>query len=629
MTGTRVGNQRVMNYVVHTAGWTLLAGFALVGAARMGPERLEIAALSAADVVKRPAAARPAIVFTQLAPGAKWQGAQENPVASEAFAGARIALLSPAGTVKVLSAGFHSAADPNVAWDGKTILFAARKTAASPWQIYEMNADGSGVRQVLNVPWDCRQPIHQSKIYYLDDPEPSAQISFTGTGGGTLREDGSGLAWSLYSARPDGSGLRRLTYNPSDDNDPVINEDGRILYSSWQRHTLAWGPTGRAALLGVNLDGSDVAVFASDEGRLIKRTPCVTPSRKVVFVESDQPTADGAGNLASVDLRRNLHSYKELTKPGQGLYTTPSVLGEDESLVSMRPAQGAGTFAIYRFDLKTNQSVRLYGDAQRHSIQAQALAARPMPVGRSSVVDEKEPTGKFFCLSAFTTDLPPGAVYDGTVVKRVRVLEGVPRKASEMAAGELSPYLEKRLLGEFEIEKDGSFHIQVPADIPIQIQTLDADGMALRSCAWIWVRNKAKRGCIGCHEDGELSPENRFADAVGKRGIQLTAGPEQRREVRFERDVQPILAARCSGGQCHGDGALGLKYEVLMKKYVDPAAARLSPIVWRIQGRNTARAWDKAGAGTVVKPMPPAGAAPLSAAEKRTIVEWIDTGAHK
>jgi hypothetical protein len=607
-----------MNKVVHTAGWLALAG---------------VVALGAADELQGPAAAAgPPIVFTQLAPGAKWPGAAANPAASEAFTGARIALLSPAGTVQVLSAGFYSAADPSVSWDAKKILFAGRKTAANPWQIYEMNADGSGVRQMVEVPWDCRQPIYQSKIFYLDDPEPEPQISFTGTGGNWQSEDGSAVVWSLYSARLDGSGLRRLTYNPSGDNDPVMNEDGRIVYSAWQRHTLAWGAAGRAALFGVNLDGSDVAIFAGDEGRPIKRTPCVTPSRQVVFVESDGLTPDGAGNLASVDLRRNLHSYKELTKPGAGLYMTPAVLGEDEILVSMRPAQGAGTFAIYRFDLQTNRGVKLYGDAQRQSIEAQALVARPMPVGRSSVVDEKEPTGKLFCLSAFTTDLPKGAVHDGTVVKRVRVLEGVPRRAGEKApAGELSPYLEKRLLGEFDIEADGSFHIQVPANTPIQIQTLDADGVALRSCAWIWVKNKAKRGCIGCHEDGELSPENVFSIAVGKRGIQLTNPPEQRRAVRFERDVLPIVAAKCATSACHGGEAEpALTYaELFAKKLVDPAAARLSPLVWATQGRLTTRSWDKAGTGVAGKAMPPQGAMPLSAEEKRTIVEWIDMGAHK
>ena len=603
-----------MNKVVHTA-----AGLAL-GA---------VVAFGAADALKGPG--RPPIVFTQLAGGAKWTGAETNPIAAEAFAGARISLLSPAGSVKVLTGGFQSAADASVSWDGKSILFAGRKSASDHWQIYEMKADGSGVRQVLAVPWDCRQPIYQSEIFYLDDPGPVPQLSFIGTGANWQSEDGSGPVWSLYSVRPDGSGLRRLTYNPAVDADPVMNEDGRILYSTWQRHTLAWGANGRAAIFGVNLDGSDVAVFAADEGRPIKRMPCVTPSRRVVFVESDGLTPDGAGNLASVNLRRNLHSYQELTRPGAGLYLTPTVLGDDEVLVSMRPAQGAGLYAIYRFDLKTNQGAKVYGDAQRHAVQAQAVAARTMPVGRSSVVDEKEPTGKLFCLSAYTTDLPTGVVYDGTVVKRVRVLEGVPRAAGEKAApGELSPYVVKRLLGEFDIEADGSFHIQVPANVPIQIQTVDGDGMALRSCGWIWVKNKAKRGCIGCHEDGELSPENIFADAVGKPGKDLTAAAEQRREVKFDRDVQPILKAKCAGGACHGDTASRLKYEELMgKKLVDPAAARLSPLAWSIHGHVTARTWDKANPGVAVRPMPPQGSSPLSAEERRTIVEWMDTGAHK
>ena len=125
-----------MNKVVHTAGWLALAG---------------VVALGAADELKGPAAAaRPPIVFTQLAAGAKWKGAAANPAASEAFTGARIALLSPAGAVKVLTAEFQSAADPNVSWDAKKILFAGRKTAANPWQIYEMNADGSGVRQMVD-----------------------------------------------------------------------------------------------------------------------------------------------------------------------------------------------------------------------------------------------------------------------------------------------------------------------------------------------------------------------------------------------------------------------------------------------------------------------------------------------
>jgi hypothetical protein len=602
-----------MHDLVHVAGWIWIAGLLAFGAPL---------------ALVRPVPLHPPIIYTRLAPNAKLQ---QDAGLADTFLDAHLMRMSPSGGVGDLTAGFHSAADPDVSWDGKKILFAAKKTAADLWQIYEMNADGTGASLMLKVPFNCRQPVYQSMIFYLDDPGPVPQISFVGAAG--LEAEGNlGLVWNLYSARFDGSGLRQLTYSPGRDFDPVMNEDGRLLYSSVQRHSLAYGPSGRTVILGVNLDGSDGAMFSGDEGRQFKRMPAVTPSREVVFVESDKPSHDGAGNLASVSLRRNLHSYQELTKPADGLYINPSLLGEDEILVSKRPANGQGLYSIYRFDLNTKRETKLYGDPKYHAVQARMLAAHPMPVGRSSVVDEKEPSGKLFNLGAFTSDLPQSAGYDGKLVKRVRVLEGVARKAADPApAGDLSPYLVKRVLGEFDIEADGSFHAQVPANIPIQIQTLDSNGMALRTCAWIWVKNKAKRGCIGCHEDGELSPENVFSEAVGKPPHELNVPVAQRREIRFDKDVQPIIQTKCLTGGCHtGPPAPSMHYEDLLGKgYVDPSAARLSPLVWYIYGRVTAQPWDKISGTGPLQKINPEGSTRLTSEEKRTIVEWIDTGAHR
>lgn len=602
-----------MNSVVYAAGWMAITGFV---------------ALGAPEASNRPVAARPPIVFTQVAPAAKVQADADI---AGTFLGAHLTVLGPSGAVRDLTAGFQSAADPDVSWDGKKILFAGKKAAADLWQVYEMNADGTGARPIMSVPFNCRQPVYQSMIFYLDDPRPVPQISFVGATGLEAEGD-SGVVWNLYSVRFDGTGLRQLTYNPGQDLDPVMNEDGRLLYSSLQRHSLAWGHSGRTVLLGVNLDGSDGALFCGDEGRQFKRMPTVTPSRQVVFVESDKPSPDGSGNLASVNLRRNLHSYRELTKPGGGFYVTPSLLGEDEILVSKRPASGIGLFAVYRFDLRTSGQVKLYGDPQHHALQARTLAAHPMPVGRSSVVDEKESSGKLFNLSVFTTDRSKSVGYDGNFVKRVRVLEGVARKAPDKApAGDLSPYLVKRVLGEFDIEADGSFHAQVPANTPIQIQTLDSNGIALRTCAWIWVKNKAKRGCIGCHEDGELSPENVFSEAVGKEPHELNVPTAQRCEIRFDKNVEPILKVKCMTGGCHaGPPAPSFRYEDLLGKgYVDASAARLSPLIWYIHGRVTAQFWDRVSGTGPLKKIKPEGVTRLTSEEKRTIVEWIDTGAHR
>jgi hypothetical protein len=79
----------------------------------------------------------------------------------------------------------------------------------------------------------------------------------------------------------------------------------------------------------------------------------------------------------------------------------------------------------------------------------------------------------------------------------------------------------RRLLGELDLEEDGSFNIQVPANTPIELQLIDSQGKALRSCRWLWVKNKENRGCIGCHEDGELTPENRLAKALTKPAVPL------------------------------------------------------------------------------------------------------------
>jgi len=519
--------------------------------------------------------------------------------------GDRLALLAPDGSIRVLSKDFESAADPDVSFDGKRILFAARKTASGHWNIYEMGADGSGVRQITHDLGDCRNPVYQSALFYLNDPHPIYQITFVSDVAGGL---------NLYSVRLDGSEPRRLTYTTTSSIDPFQMPDGRILFSSLH--------AGRIDLFGINLDGTDYAAFSGDQGRDIKRMACTTANRLVVFIEADRASWDGAGSVATLSLRRNLHSYRPLTKPADGLYHSPSPLPDGAVLISRRPAQGPGTHSIYRLDPETGRAELVFADPRFHSIQAKLVAPREEPDGRSTVVDEGFPDAVLYCLSVYTTDfadpswMPPGAA------KRLRVIEDVPPKSA-------TSLFHRRLLGEINLDEDGSFQIQVPANLPIQLQALDSDGLALRSCAWIWAKNKENRGCIGCHEDGERTPENLLAKALEHPANKLTLPPERRRTVDFRRDILPILAARCAN--CHATAPLPLtsadSANRSLRAYIRPSA-RTSPLIWRIYGHNTARPWDgKDVAAAPGAPMPPAGSPPLTIEEKRAIAEWIDLGA--
>jgi hypothetical protein len=77
-------------------------------------------------------------------------------------------------------------------------------------------------------------------------------------------------------------------------------------------------------------------------------------------------------------------------------------------------------------------------------------------------------------------------------------------------------------LGEIDAEKDGSFYLKVIADIPFQIQTIDDKGNIVgKPCEWIYLRPNERRGCIGCHEDHELVPENKVSQAVKQAPVNI------------------------------------------------------------------------------------------------------------
>jgi hypothetical protein len=566
--------------------------------------------------------------------------------------GARLVVLRPDGVVRVLSEGFHSAADPDVSFDGAKLLFAGQRAAGDRWNIFEMNVDGSEIRQVTQADGDCRNPSYQSTLYTIVSAKPWYQLTFVASLPETLNECGLGTAASLYSCKLDGTALRRLTFNLSSDTDPYLMPDGRLVFAGWQRARLNHGPWGRIGLFGVNIDGADYAAFCTEEGKRIKQMPCVTTKGLVVFVETDHVESHGGGSLGSVTTRRPLHSYRSVTGAEQRVFRSPAPLPDGRILVSCLSTDGQGTYGLGILDPQSGRFDPLFDDPQWHDIQAKVVAPRPEPDGRSSVVSEEDPNGKLYCLSVYTNDLKEPDLPRGSV-KRLRVLEGIPLRAGGAERHGIPALAQRRMLGEVPVAADGSFNIEVPANTPIELQILDDKGMALRRCGWIWAKNHEPRGCIGCHEDGELTPENIMVEALKRSSVKLTLPPERRRTVDFRRDVMPILAARCAA--CHSEwdapvrltkdltpalhegrpGRFNLSYESLLQgaengdgRYVHPGRARTSPLIWSLYGRNTSRPWDGvAGAGGAIAKMPPDGSEALTDEEKQTFAEWVDLGA--
>jgi len=203
----------------------------------------------------------------------------------------------------------------------------------------------------------------------------------------------------------------------------------------------------------------------------------------------------------------------------------------------------------------------------------------------------------------------------------------------------------------------GSFNVEVPANTPIQLQLLDENGVALRSCGWIWVRNHQAQGCIGCHEDGELTPTNWQVAALWDSSAKACPPPEQRTSVDFRRDLVPLIAKKCAG--CHdrqgsppilvadlgspagrdANAQARFVYEALLApdkagaaanpygKYVHPGRARTSPLIWHIWGCNLSCPWDGTAVHQSAKLIPFERSPPWSAEERQLFVTWVDLGA--
>jgi hypothetical protein len=546
------------------------------------------------------------------------------------------------------------------------VLFAGKRERTSSWRIWEMGVDGQGLRAVSPENLDARSPIHVSTLFTLNSPEPWFTTVFVGRKG-TLNDAGRASASSLYNVKLDGTELRRLTFNPNRDFDPFQMWDGRVIYAA-ERHSQQPGECdSRVGLYAIHIEGADVELYGGGLGRPIQHMPCATEGGLVIFVEPASDTQDGAGQLACIEERRPHATYRCLTRNPGELFLYPFPWRANRILVSRRSAHGSSTSGIYHFDADSGECAVLFDSPEYHDIQVVAIEPRARPDGHSTVVDPQFDFGVFYGLNCYDADARMTPHLTNGMVKRVRFIEGVLQSAASPAGIEngRGPHVLRRLIGEAPVEKDGSFNVEVPADTPLLLQTLDERGLALATCGWIWVQPKETRGCIGCHEDPERTPENEYALALRRPSNRLLLPAAQRRAISFRNEIAPLLRQHCASTDCHGGQSTPLRmpltstqptendiaraYEALMSPardtndahrswpqsgcYVDAGRARTSWLVWQLMGENTSRAWDHdlllpIDPPRAVRRMPPPGEGrPLSAEDLRTLVQWIDLGA--
>lgn len=489
----------------------------------------------------------------------------------------KLSPISPDGEVTPIT-NFVGASisDPAVSFDGLRILFSMRPSGGGNRNIYEINADGTGLRQVTSGGGHDFDPI------YL----PNGRIMFTSSRHGGMDEYNHSPAENLYTCDMDGSNIERVSFNMSDDFDPTLTADGRIVYTRWDH----FGTFNRFPLFFTNPDGSAPFHKFGPHNRNFFH-PQATPDGRLIAIESTMINED-AGPIAVLKLEQGpadpagssmqLH-WDVLTAQvnndgppwAYGAFKYPFPLGGNTYVASYTlPAatEGDVDYGLYTFNLNQtgagteadpatitiNDLTFLYNDPDWNEYDAQLLAPHDPPPVVQPLSTPGQTTGIITAADVFNRSNNDGQevpVKGVDNITEIAVIVGIPTMAGEPNDFSANEFEKRALLGFAPVQSDGSFRIEVPADTPISFMTLDSMRRAIvNKRTWMYVRpGEEIVRCTGCHQDRNLTAQGFVTNpnpiAASMTPTDLNIAPANYTYINYRDNIGPVIEAKCAG--CH------------------------------------------------------------------------------
>jgi len=407
--------------------------------------------------------------------------------------GSRVVLLAPpfrTDTVRELSRGLVAAGDPCVSWDGRWIYFAGKGSEGADWQIYKVNAGGGQPDLVTRMPGGAMDPAfaaHGELVF--SSPVPKAGRLWT-----------TPEPAALYGQMP-GQAPRRLTFGPDSAVGATVLRDGRVLFVTAEARDNSHS-TRHLCLFTINNDGTEVTAYAcQDDGVDFVGRPRELGDGRIAFLAAriEEPGSMGwaecVRSAAPFATRSSLFAFRSA-----GCHSLEPI-SEDDVLACIETSGWVGRMmmgnaAVFRVAADaTAIGAPLFDDPQWNSIEATPVAARAEPTGHTSAVMPGATHGTLLCLNVNDSSEPAA--------------DRNPAPAAELRVFALVGSGQQRTVGKVPVDSDGSVMVQLPVDVPLGLDTLDAQGRVLRhQPAFLWLRPGENRACVGCHEPRNHAPRN-------------------------------------------------------------------------------------------------------------------------
>ncbi|MHC4399516.1 MAG: SUMF1/EgtB/PvdO family nonheme iron enzyme [Planctomycetota bacterium] len=505
------------------------------------------------------------------------QNWQSNCVLPAAGFDDEIAVLSPVHAAAELSTlyrpeGPYFVGDVDLHFDADKLLFSSIGEHAK-WHVFEINADGTGLRQVTPSLPD----VHNYDACYL--PDGGIIFCSTASMAGVPCVNGSTRVANFYRIDPDAT-IRQLCFDQEHNWCPTVFEDGRVLYLRWEYTDTPHSHD--RVLFSMNPDGTEQMEFYGGNSywpnSLFYARPI--PGRPSMFVGivGGHHGVPRMGELVLFDaaLGRRESSGAVQRIPGHGVrvesttdpryesslivdnlvdgswpkFLHPYPLSEKYFLVACQPAPQS-LWGIYLADVFDNLLLikEVPGYALLEPVPLRATA-RPPVIPPKVDLDRRDAV--VHLSNVYAGDglkgVPRGAVKRLRLISYHYLFPGMG--GPQGVVGMEGPWDIKRIVGTVPVEEDGSAVFRIPANTPIAVQPLDAEGKALQLMrSWFTGMPGEVLSCVGCHESQSSTPPARSSLAGGRAPAEIEPWHGPARGFNFEREVQPVLDKYCVG--CH------------------------------------------------------------------------------
>lgn len=466
--------------------------------------------------------------------------------------------------------------DPELSFDGKKIIFSMRKNKDDFYHIYEINTDGSELKQLTFA-----EGVSDIDPLYL----PDGGIVFSSTRQPKYCMCNRHIMCNLYRMEADGANITQIGVSTLFEGHSSLLNDGRILYDRWEYVDRNFGDA--QGLWTVNPDGTKHSIYYGNNtqspGGVIDARQIPGTDQVICIFSSchDRPW----GALAIIDRKKGVDGVdpvvqiwpedsRKLVDNGdldsfkwiEYFFEDPYPLNENFFLASRTIWAKPGGWmhldsksGIYLIGRDGTQELIIEGN--RSLFDPMIIEPRPKPHAIPSNRNYTDKKGSFYVQNVYHGTHMKG-VKPGTA-KYLRVIESPEKRTWTKngwgGQGEQAPavnwhsFENKRILGEVPVEEDGSANFEVPSGTFVYFQLLDKDKKMIQSMrSGTMVMPGEVNGCIGCHEDRLSVPS-----AMGPKPLALKKAPVKMngwmgkapRNFSFMEQVQPILDKSCV--RCH------------------------------------------------------------------------------